>query len=96
MLASRLIAFGVAIAVPTSVMVAQPATPDQSGPYPRPAAKYEVRVDKDVMVSMRDGVRLATDLYIPMGVSEKLPVILVRLPYNKNRYGITRTATAAL
>jgi putative CocE/NonD family hydrolase len=87
MLACRLVAFGVAVAVPTSVVYAQPAAQDQSGPYARPAAKYDVRVEKDVMVPMRDGVRLATDLYMPVGVSEKRPVILVRLPYDKNRYG---------
>jgi len=39
------------------------------------------------MVPMRDRVRLATDLYFPVGAGERLPVILIRLPYNKNRYG---------
>ena len=45
-------------------------------------------VEKNVMVAMRDGVRLATDIYRPAKdgtVSvEKLPVILSRLPYNKD------------
>ncbi len=40
-----------------------------------------------VMVPMRDGVKLATDLYLPAKdgkpADEKLPVILTRLPYNK-------------
>ena len=40
------------------------------------------------MVAMRDGVNLATDLYIPapngVRTTEKLPVILTRLPYNKD------------
>lgn len=43
-----------------------------------------VDVQKDVMVPMRDGVRLATDVYLPSGNAGKLPVILVRTPYNKN------------
>jgi hypothetical protein len=37
-----------------------------------------------VMVPMRDGVKLATDIYKPAGSTEKLPVILTRTPYNKN------------
>lgn len=36
-----------------------------------------------VMVPMRDGVRLATDIYKPQG-SGKFPVILVRTTYNKD------------
>ncbi|MCC9604990.1 CocE/NonD family hydrolase [Blastopirellula sp. JC732] len=45
-------------------------------------------VEKNVMVPMRDGIRLATDVYRPavegQSVAEKLPVILSRLPYNKD------------
>ncbi|MBL9129562.1 MAG: CocE/NonD family hydrolase [Verrucomicrobiaceae bacterium] len=37
-----------------------------------------------VMVTMRDGVKLATDIYKPAGSAEKLPVILTRTPYNKS------------
>jgi putative CocE/NonD family hydrolase len=40
----------------------------------------------DVMVAMRDGVRLATDVYIPAGPAgapPRFPVILERTPYNK-------------
>ncbi|MEU6745932.1 CocE/NonD family hydrolase [Spirillospora sp. NPDC046719] len=40
------------------------------------------RVEKDVMVPMRDGVTLATDLWIPDGGPG--PALLVRLPYGKN------------
>ena len=41
------------------------------------------RVDKDVMVPMRDGVRLATDAWIPAD-GRPGPVLLVRLPYGKD------------
>lgn len=45
-------------------------------------------VEHDVMVPMRDGVRLATDIYRPakdgQAVTQRLPVILTRLPYNKD------------
>ena len=40
----------------------------------------------DVMVTMRDGVRLATDVYLPVtttGAPARFPVILERTPYNK-------------
>lgn len=62
-------------------------TPAPEPPYPRPTAKYDVDVEKDVMVAMRDGTRLATDIYRPRGLSGPLPAILIRLPYNKNSYG---------
>ena len=42
-----------------------------------------VKVEHDVMVSMRDGIKLATDIYLPEKVAGKLPVILTRLPYDK-------------
>jgi putative CocE/NonD family hydrolase len=52
--------------------------------FPMPKAKYKVRIEKSVMIPMRDGVKLSTDLYFPEGAGEKLPVIMVRTPYNKN------------
>ncbi|UCC81806.1 MAG: CocE/NonD family hydrolase [Gemmatimonadota bacterium] len=48
--------------------------------------QYEVRLEKSVLVHMRDGVRLSTDLYFPIGAPEPLPVIAIRLPYNKNGF----------
>lgn len=53
----------------------------------RPGPRFDVDVTRDVMVPMRDGVRLATDVYRPRGVTDRLPVILIRLPYNKAQYG---------
>ena len=35
---------------------------------------------------MRDGIKLSTDLYFPVGAGPKLPVILIRTPYNKAPY----------
>ncbi len=43
----------------------------------------DVALEKDVKVPMRDGVRLAADLYRPPGEG-KFPAILVRSPYGKN------------
>ncbi len=50
-------------------------------------SQYEIEVVKDVMVPMRDGVRLATDLYLPRriegGEPGRVPALLTRTPYNK-------------
>jgi len=53
-------------------------------PASRPAAEYDVRRQQSVMVPMRDSVRLATDLYFPIGAEMPQPVVLIRTPYNKN------------
>jgi len=45
-------------------------------------------VMRDVMVAMRDGTRLATDVYLPAGERKTLPVLLYRTPYNKLGGGI--------
>jgi uncharacterized protein len=59
-------------------------TPASSGNEDTP---YDVALTSDVMVSMRDGVRLATDIYHPARngrpVPGRFPVILERTPYGK-------------
>ena len=62
------------------------------GPALQGQASYDVIVSKNVMVPMRDGVRLATDIYRPavngVPVPGKFPTILERTPYGKGgRYG---------
>ena len=53
-----------------------------------PPPPANVIAQTNVMVAMRDGVELATDIYLPakdeQPIAEKLPVILTRTPYNKN------------
>ena len=51
--------------------------------YPRPAGTHPVAVERSVMVPMRDGARLATDVYRPADVTGPLPAIVMRTPYNK-------------
>ena len=50
--------------------------------------KYGVIISEDVMVPMRDGVLLATDIYRPAQngdhVQGKFPVLLTRTPYGKS------------
>ncbi|MGZ8230773.1 MAG: CocE/NonD family hydrolase, partial [Burkholderiales bacterium] len=61
-------------------------------------ATYEVLVERDIMLAMRDGVRLATDLHRPAhageAVSGAFPVLVERTPYGKNNAAI-RERTAA-
>ncbi|HZY90316.1 MAG TPA: CocE/NonD family hydrolase [Gemmataceae bacterium] len=47
------------------------------------------------MVAMRDGVRLATDVYLPGDGTGRYPVILARTPYDKGRGGSALAANAA-
>ncbi len=43
---------------------------------------FNVKIDRDVRIAMRDGTQLATDLYRPEGEG-RFPIILSRTPYNK-------------
>lgn len=47
------------------------------------SSKYQVSIERDLKVPMRDGLKLVADVYRPAGVTGKLPVILVRTPYKK-------------
>jgi putative CocE/NonD family hydrolase len=65
-------------------------TTAQAQPPPLSArpAEYEVVAEKNVMISMRDGVRLAADVYRPARAgkpaSGRFPALLTRTPYNKD------------
>ncbi|MFH1566584.1 MAG: CocE/NonD family hydrolase, partial [Gemmatimonadota bacterium] len=54
---------------------------------PLSAPEHEVHVLRDIMVPMRDGVRLCTDLYFPARGGQPLPgrhpALLCRTPYSK-------------
>jgi putative CocE/NonD family hydrolase len=64
--------------------MATPAAPDSP-----PSADYDFVVARNVMIAMRDGVKLATDIYRPARdgniVAGKFPVILERTPYGKTQ-----------
>ncbi len=55
------------------------------------ARTWDVLVLRDVMVAMRDGVKLATDLYVPARSGRlaegRFPAVLLRTPYNKAAWG---------
>lgn len=50
--------------------------------------EFDVIVQRDVMVAMRDGVSMATDIYLPAKngkpLAKRAPVILERTPYGKS------------
>ena len=57
-------------------------------------------VERKLMVPMRDGKRMATDVYRPKDTSRKYPILFVRTPYNFNfwdvRNGAPRDMSAEL
>jgi len=79
-----------------------PLTPEAAAA--RNATENELQslaiVERKVMVPMRDGKRMAADIYRPKDTSKKYPIIFVRTPYNFNfwdvRNGLPRDLTAEL
>ncbi len=57
-------------------------------------------VERKVMMPMRDGIRLATDIYRPKNAAGPVPTIFVRTPYNFNYWdvqnGVPRDMNQAL
>ncbi|HET9984549.1 MAG TPA: CocE/NonD family hydrolase [Longimicrobiales bacterium] len=51
-------------------------------------------IERKLMIPMRDGVRLAADVYRPKDTSKKVPVIFVRTPYNFNYWDVRLGAPA--
>ena len=64
---------------------AEPAAPVKSA---SPATATEPAFDKtEVMVPMRDGVRLHTLIYVPRGATGDLPILMSRTPYGIDHIG---------
>src|SRR5258706_15955679 len=57
-------------------------------------------IERKVMVRMRDGKRMAADIYRPKDTSKKYPIIFSRTPYNFNywdvRNGVPRDMSTEL
>lgn len=57
-------------------------------------------IERKLMIPMRDGVRIAADVYYPKDTSKKYPAIWVRTPYNFNYWdvanGVPQDMTMAL
>ena len=77
-----------ALALLGAAALAACGTEDAPDPGRSAAPPYEaLQVEENFMVPMRDGMRLATDVYRPAAagepVDERFPVLLHRTPYNK-------------
>src|SRR2546426_6260057 len=57
-----------------------PLTPDIPAKFDAPTSKYDY-VKREVMIPMRDGVKLHTVIVIPKG-AKSVPILLTRTPYN--------------
>jgi len=56
---------------------------------------HKVEVARDVMIAMRDGVKLAADIYRPLGRTGPFPVLLERTPYGKSETNQADRSAAA-
>jgi len=45
-------------------------------------------IDRKLMIPMRDGKRMAADVYRPKDTSKRYPIIFVRTPYNFNFWDV--------
>src|SRR5262245_15218446 len=54
---------GVVLWACVAALAQRPASAQHPRATGEPRPRYEIAVEKDIMVPMRDGVRLATDLY---------------------------------
>jgi uncharacterized protein len=60
-----------------------PLTPDIAGKFEVPTAAYDY-VKREVMIPMRDGVKLHTVVVLPKS-AKNAPIILTRTPYNASK-----------
>ncbi len=96
------------VLAPSPMLLAQAQRPASADPEEMRARRWAVEkeleqvavVERKLMVPMRDGVRMAADLYHPKDASKKYPTIFVRTPYNFNfwdvRLGAPRDMTTIL
>jgi putative CocE/NonD family hydrolase len=89
--------FACSLALPLCSAYAQrgaPLTPEQTAALiaKREAIETELEsvaiIDRKVMVPMKDGVRMAADIYRPKDTSKKYPIIFSRTPYNFNFWDV--------
>ncbi|MBW2305560.1 MAG: CocE/NonD family hydrolase [Deltaproteobacteria bacterium] len=79
-------------------MMKDPEKSNDTGkpPYEGSQIQYDVVVEKNITIPMRDGTRLAADIYRPAlggrAIGGKFPAILERTPYNKEIVHLVTTA----
>jgi predicted acyl esterase len=91
--------------IPTAPVAAQPGRQlSDSDREQRWAVENELAslaiIERKLMIPMRDGIRIAADVYRPKDASKRYPAIWMRTPYNFNFWdvanGVPRDMTAAL
>ena len=72
----------------------QPLTPEETKALieKREAIEKQLEdvaiIDRKVMVPMKDGARMAADIYRPKDTNKKYPIIFSRTPYNFNFWDV--------
>ena len=88
----------------TATALAQPAPLSTADKQKRIDTEAELQslavVERKLLIPMRDGVRLATDVYRPKNASGPVPIVFSKTPYNFNfwdvRNGVPSDMTTAL
>ena len=102
-LATTVLAVGAATAPPAYAQYRRgPLTPEER--QQRWDLEHQLEslavIDRKVMLPMKDGARMAADIYRPKDTTQQYPTIFVRTPYNFNywdvRNGAPRSMTAEL
>jgi hypothetical protein len=93
---SLLFAAGIAVILAPTTVVQPRTAPDTQLVAQRNAIEKELQslaiVERKLMISMRDGKLMATDVYRPKDTSKKYPIIFVRTPYNFNFWDVRNGA----
>lgn len=74
-------------AAPPSQKPAAAQKPEAKKPAPPPSGIRDLYTKQEVMIPMRDGVKLFTAIYTPKDSSTKYPVLMSRSPYSSAPYG---------
>ena len=86
------VALTAAFALFTSVLPAQQGTLTPADMQRRRDLEAKLQqiavVERRVMMPMKDGVRLSTDIYRPKSAAGKVPIIFVKTPYNMNFWDV--------
>jgi putative CocE/NonD family hydrolase len=83
-----------ALTIPAIAQGPRPLSPEEAKALieKRAAIEKELEdvaiIDRKVMVPMKDGVRVAADIYRPKDTSKKYPIIFSRTPYNFNFWDV--------
>src|SRR2546423_547946 len=78
-----LLAAALLIGAPAARAQTPPLTPDIPAKFDAPMSTYDY-VKRDVMIPMRDGVKLHAVIVVPKG-AKNAPLLLTRTPYNASR-----------